>query len=222
MNIKGWKRREKPSTLMSTMKYLITIAFLICFTVNNASQVDLCDQLLQRILQTLQNESCSLTDFNFSSNEEWSTIANTSLISVKTNLAINNQTVDCDGESEPLHAMFDIFIEDFRLEGDITTTKGSQIISAHFQTSGEGMFSVALEAMYMKESKKILIKTRPGTVPHYSNNYNWSDSTPELDNVRVKAQDWVNSILSKQFPDEFNFRLHKIIFENAENITRVL
>lgn len=209
------------NSLINMMKYFIAIVFLSCFIANYAAADDLCVQIPLRTLDTLKNASVNLTDYNFSIQQDWSRDVNISLTSLEHEFTIDHKSLKCVNFYNTLNVMFEISIENFYLDGHLITKKGFDSMSADFRAFGLGKLTLKIDALYMEKTKKLLVKNQSKSLDlQFWSDYEWSGKVSgELENVQVNTRDWVNSLLSSQFPDEFNYRAHSIIFANAANIT---
>lgn len=208
------------------MKCFVVIAVLALFAQSQATELDVCNQIAQRVLQTLKNESSNLTVFNFlDSSTSLSPVLNVTLNSIEHELAVDNQSIKCESKSTGLlNVTFDIFIADFSLDGDLSVfgyNRPSRT-AAHIRSVAMGNVTLSTQAFFTKKSRTLVVKNVPANNVEYINDYDWADTTPGFKTIRDSSESWVDLMMSSQLPDALNFRVHKLIYDNTFNITNGL
>lgn len=205
----------------SRMKCFIAIVLLSIFTVNNAIEVNPCEQIPQQILQTLKNASYNLTNYTFAAPGCWSIYSDVSLTSIDKQLVIDDKSIKCDNTSNVVNLTFEIVAENFPLDGYLLTTNTYDSISAHFQTITVGELILTFDVVYMKESKKLIVQNQPiNTSLRPWSDFTWLKRRDDLQDIQQTSENWLNDALATKFPEQFNCRVNRIIFDNASDFIK--
>ena len=207
------------------MKCFIAIAFLALFIPTEANVDVLCNEISRRILQTLASDSVNLTELNFTDQGYLQPALNATVVSIKSELAVDNQSIECEIKSTDIVSVsFNIFIRDFSIESDLSVLGYGRRTktAAHVRSLGMGNVTLATQAFFANKSKTLVVKNVPTSYVQYINDFDWADTTPAFDSIRKEAEQWVETTFKTLLPAELNFRVHKIIYSNVSNITKGL
>lgn len=207
------------------MKYLVAITLFAFFLHSEATQLDVCNQISQRILQVLKNESDNLTALNFTGGSFLYPVLNVTVKAIKNELAIDNQSIECSNRSaDIINVTFNMYIRDFSVESDLSVVGygRSKMTPAHVRTLAMGNVTLATQAFFAKKSQTLIVKNVATSYVEYLSDYDWSDTGADFATIRQDAETWVDTTMRVQFPETINFRVHKIIYVNTANITNGL